>query len=538
MEELDLKKTKYFVTAIIILILLSVILIVHFNNKELVSGDVEKENITETTTTTTTMITETITTTKKIVKLDNEDIEKEELEEKVVYKSAVDEKNNLIYNYKLTEEISVNDIIVSTKLNVDSKLLVNNVIGLYDISLYDEDMNKKNVDNSLITIKIPIKDELIGYDEYKIVYINESNQITDEKFEVEVVDNYIEFNTTHLSIFGIVGVKKEIVEDKEEIFEEEKVIDLSNVQVSLNVNDMELNVTNVEASHILLSKNDEISVNVKNINYDYQMYYSLKNDDEIIDYKLFDSNILSDIKNGNKYTLTIKIVVDDVSKEYVIGNISVYDIVFVYDKDEEVKEEDPIGTIYNDDGTIYKNEDGTEYKYIESKINKDIVIDNVKKEEIYEEDKEEITNDIPDENTNSVESVIGESLDDKATIKVNGNIYLVEETDISSLELTGYLIIDTSENITFNKDYNDKLLTSNLYTITIRSKEFTLNGIKYRYDYVEDKLIIKKVEEVVEDENVSEVETDVTDTFTDIFADDGYKAVYYEDNLFIANSYE
>ena len=66
---------------------------------------------------------------------------------------------------------------------------------------------KKSVSNSLINIKIPIKDELIGYDEYKVVYIDESNKITDEKYDVKVIDNYIEFNTNHLSVFCIIGIK-------------------------------------------------------------------------------------------------------------------------------------------------------------------------------------------------------------------------------------------------------------------------------------------------------------------------------------------
>ena len=50
---------------------------------------------------------------------------------------------------------------------------------------------------------------------------------------------------------------------------------------------------------------------------------------------------------------------------------------------------------------------------------------------------------------------------------------------------------------------NDKLLTSNLYTITIKSKEFSLNGVKYTYEFIDGDIVIKRLEEeqevVVED---------------------------------------
>ena len=68
--------------------------------------------------------------------------------------------------------------------------------------------------------------------------------------------------------------------------------------------------------------------------------------------------------------------------------------------------------------------------------------------------------------------------------------------------MTGHLVIDTSEDITFAYE-NDKLLTSNLYTITIKSKEFSLNGTKYTYEFVNGDIVIKKLEEeqevVIED---------------------------------------
>lgn len=512
MEELDVKKTKYFVIAIIILIILGIILIVHFNNNELVNGDVNSETTTTTTTNDMIPITTTTTTTKK-KKVKNiqtevkEEVIVEELDkEEVIYKSTIDEKNNIVYNYKLTNEINNNDKIIATKLNIDSELLDNNVIGLFDISLYDEFMNKKTVSNSLITIKIPIKDELAGYDEYKIVYINDS-KITDEEFEVKVIDNYIEFNTTHLSTFGILGIKNlvdeipndepELVipEDKEDEpeLDKEEIIDLSEVDVvlSINGNDFKSNINNT----LLLSKSDKLNVKVLNIDYNYEVYYSL-NDDEINNYKLFNENILNDIDSTNAYNFKLKIVVKDKFVEFDLGKVSIYDIIYVNNG-----EETEIGTIYN--------EDGTNYLYDDKEINKDIVIDDgnhiigkVIDESISEENSEVIVEETKEERNNNVNDETNNDQninEDDVTIKVNGNIYLVEETDISNLEMTGYLIIDTSENITLNI-YNDKLLLSNLYSITIKSKEFSLNGNRYTYEYdVNDNLVIKKIEDTSAD---------------------------------------
>lgn len=521
MEELDIKKTKYFVIAIIILIILGVILIIHFNNKELVNGDIDETTSTTTTNDIIPITTTSITTTKKRQVNNKEEVIIEELvNEEAIYKSIIDEKTEIVYNYKLTNEISNNDKFISTKLNVDNNLLINNVISLYDISLYDEYMNKKIVNNSLISIKIPIKDELVGYDEYKIVYINESNKITDEKFDVKVIDNYIEFNTNHLSVFGIIGIKNVTSDKTEEIVPEikpdediKKEIDLSEVDVVLNINgnDFTFNKDNT----LLLSKEDQFDIKVSGIDNEYQIYYSLISENMGNDYELFNENILKDLPTNIIYNLKLKIVVEDKFVEFDMGYISVYDIVYI--NDNKVVEE-TIGTIYN--------EDGTDYLYDNEEINKDIVIDNgdkvivnKTKEEIIVEknngnicDNIVVNDDLNKENNSEIE-------ESDIKIKVNGNIYLVEETDISNLEMTGYLIIDTSENITF-ETYEEKVLLSNLYTITVRSKEFSLNGVKYTYEYdLNGNLVIKKIDKVTVDDNTEIKETVITDEFKNLFDD-------------------
>ena len=481
MEELNVKKTKYFVIAIIILIILGVLLIVHFNNKEMVNGEDKGKSDT-----TTTKTTEKVTTTKRRVKV--EEVSDEVIEE-TVYKSVIDEENKLVYNYKLTDEITESDKLISKKLEISDAFKEQNVIGLYDISLYDVNNAKKTVINSLITIKIPLIDELKGYDEYKVVYINDNNKITDETFEVKVDGEYIEFNTTHLSVFGIIATKKEVVE--------EKVVDLTNVKVDVKINDVVLEDT----TNILLDSDDKMDLVVGNIdeNIDYEVYYGLKAlNAEEFEYKLYEDKI--ELEKSNKYRLFVKISSGENFKTFEIGNIGLYDEVYVYDQNEELTKNVVIGSF----------EDKPEYEFDSVLDNKNIVIDFVEKVE--EQDNNEITTNEND-NTNNINN---ETINTSATISVNGNIYLVEKTDISELQMTGYLFIDTNENILFGKTDTNQLSTSSLYSIIIRSKEFTLNGDKYTYEYdLNGNLVIKKVV-VLEDNTETKTEVKVED-FDSIF---------------------
>ncbi len=484
--ELDESKTKYFVIAIILLIILGVVLVVHFNNKSLVSGEKEIDKTSPT-------IKDVVTTEKyeyrddeeKVIKVNKKEEKVEEVINEVVYKSTIDENNNMIFNYKLTDEISDSDKIVSTKLSVVDSLKNSNVVGLYDISLYDVNNVKKSVNNSLITISIPLGD-LVGYDVYKVVYIDDNNVISDEVIDSKVEDGYIKFDAKHLSKYGIIATKKVIEEEIDEI------IDLTKISIDVKINEELVNDTNLFVSTI-----DKVSVIVNELNKEYKLYYLLQNEENTNTYQEYNEEMFKDVETPGKYKLSIKVEVSEEEKVFEIGTVNVFDIVFVYDKNEELTEDVVVGTIVD--------ENGIESTYEDKETNKDIVIDNVI-EEVIEEETNEVLDELPTDIEKEIEESntddIEENLDDKATIKLNGNIYLVEKTDISELEMTGHLVIDTSEDITFAYE-NDKLLTSNLYTITIKSKEFSLNGNKYTYEFVNGDIVIKKIEDekevVVED---------------------------------------
>lgn len=492
--ELDESKTKYFVIAIILLIIIGVVLVIHFNNKSLVSGEEEKQE-------TTTIIKdddiieeyEYKNDEEKVIKINkNTNTDKEEVSvetvENIIYKSTVDKDTNMVFNYKLTDEITDSDKIVSTKLSIVDSLKNSNVVSLYDISLYNSNDVKKSVNNSLITISIPLGD-LVGYDTYKVVYIDDNNVITDEVIDSKVEEGYIKFDVKHLSIYGIIATKT-VIEDKKE------KINLDNITINLKINDKIIE----NYSNMYISTSDKVSVVVNGLEVDYKLYYLLQNEEGTNSYVEFKEDLFSNIETLSKYKLSIKIDVDGEIKVFEIGTVNVFDIVFVYDKDEELKEDIVVGTIVD--------ENGVESTYVDKETNKDIVIDSVEEEleenvENNVEIKENKVIEAADENIdNSKNEELEKNLDDMATVKLNGNIYLVEKTDISKLEMTGHLIIDTSEDITFAYE-NDKLLTSNIYTITIKSKEFSLNGIKYTYEYVDGDIVIKRYEEdnevVVED---------------------------------------
>ena len=465
MNEIDESKTKYFVIAIILLIVLGVILIIHFNNKSLVSGDTDK-----TTKKTTEKITEQTTevvTTKKVEEKE-EDIS---ISNQDVYKSVIDENNNLIYNYKLTDEITNTDIIVSTPLEVNEFLKSNNVIGIYDISLYDMNMIKKTVSNSLINISIPITGNLVGYDNYKVVYIDENDNITDEEFNTTVSDGYINFSTTHLSKYGIIGTKTELVPLNNVVSLDEKV------NIDILYNDELVN----KDETLYITKYDKLMITVDGVD-NYEVYYGLKNSNGDINYiRYIDEVIFDDITPYEEVKLMVKVVVGE---DYIVdelNTVKVYDIIF----DNNVLE-----TEKNDENTnigIIETDDEEPYLYNDEDMNNDIVV------------KE-------DENIN---------IEDKAVVNLYGNIYLVEETDINNLELNGYLFIDTDERINSSNGID----MSNLYRITIYSEIFNYNGTKYTYRKDEyGNIIINRyvIEEDSEEETLKR-EENVIEDFTNIF---------------------
>ena len=435
MKNMDENKIKYFIIAIALLIILGVILILHFSNKKEVSGIKVKESTTTTTT-------EIITTTKKISTTN--DVSSNE-----VYKSVIDEDNKLVYDYKLTDEIKDTDKIISSILTINEEYKNNNIIGLYDISLYDINNVKKSVNNSLINISIPIVGDLVGYDSYKVVYIKD-DVITDEEFNTEVKDGYIKFSTTHLSVYGIIGENKTVSK-----------ININDVKVSMLYND------EVVTDNIYVTPKSNIKLVVDGAN-DYELYYGLRfNDADEVEYvKYIDDIVLSDIIPYEEVTVVAKVVVDEDSKTFEFGKVKVYDIV--YTNNEVVT-----GNAEIDDNHLV----GEDKEYPEEY-------------------------DFKDQLQNENIAIIDEEIENKATINIKGNVYLVDQTDLTNLKITGYLYIDTDKEITIS----DKFDLTDIYGITIMSETFNINGITYTYEIKDNTIIISEYNKEEEKEKEEDFE--------------------------------
>ena len=77
------------------------------------------------------------------------------------------------------------------------------LLELYDIYMADENDNIVDMGNGTYKIKIELNDTLKKYEEYQVIYISEDNTV--ELIDAKVDGNYVVFNTTHLSKYGIVG---------------------------------------------------------------------------------------------------------------------------------------------------------------------------------------------------------------------------------------------------------------------------------------------------------------------------------------------
>ena len=102
------------------------------------------------------------------------------------------------------------------------------------------------------------------------------------------------------------------------------------------------------------------------------------------------------------------------------------------------------------------------------------------------------------------------------------------------MKFNGYLVIDTDKKIKFE----DKIDMSGLYQITIKSKEFDFNGIKYTYEIIDGKVVIKKVIENTEvvdgKEETTKSEKEISnDVFDDNFDGNVIIETDNENNLII-----
>ena len=93
------------------------------------------------------------------------------------------------------------------------------LVKLYDINMLDKDNKIVPMENGTYTIKIKLSDLLKKYNDYQVIYIDDDNKV--ELINAKEDGDYIVFNTTHLSKYGIVGLERTT----------KKLIDLNNQEI-------------------------------------------------------------------------------------------------------------------------------------------------------------------------------------------------------------------------------------------------------------------------------------------------------------------
>lgn len=115
----------------------------------------------------------------------------------------VSEDDAMLPMYKLI----VTEIMDEKELSSIQETLKSNekLLNLYDINIVDGNGEIVKLENGSYLIKIKMTEDLKKYDNYSVVYIDESGKVA-ETLKAKIDGEYITFTTTHLSSYGVVGL--------------------------------------------------------------------------------------------------------------------------------------------------------------------------------------------------------------------------------------------------------------------------------------------------------------------------------------------
>lgn len=110
--------------------------------------------------------------------------------------------------YELKEE-NLSEHEVATKV---SESIEKDLVSLYDVTVYNG--NKQvPMKNGKYTMKIKLDNNIDKYNNYQIIYVNDNGEI-EEYIDGHIEGEYIVFNTSHLSQYGVIAspvVKEQVV---------------------------------------------------------------------------------------------------------------------------------------------------------------------------------------------------------------------------------------------------------------------------------------------------------------------------------------
>ena len=145
-------------------------------------------------------------------------------------KLVIEDKSELLEDKKLGKEIE--EVILKDAVSEDApKAKDIEVLALYDISVSDG-TNKVEMKDGKFKITINLDEELLVYDNYAGIYIDDEGNVS--YLPVEVKDGKATFETSHLSTYGVVGYNEE-AEVPSEGGEGEAEAEVKNPETVVNV---------------------------------------------------------------------------------------------------------------------------------------------------------------------------------------------------------------------------------------------------------------------------------------------------------------
>lgn len=175
------------------------------------------------------------------------------------------EDNGVIVNaingmYFVNSYLKVQEVTLPKELEsqYNSSLGNDRIIKVFDISIIKEDGSKEYIFDSPIQIKIPISvDEYNDYKNLGVVYLTQNMNL--EFFKTELQDNYLIFETTHLSNYAIIGEEnKTIIEDNKESIDNDK----EKNDTTKEEEDNDKNKDNIDEDKI--NKEDKENITIEN----------------------------------------------------------------------------------------------------------------------------------------------------------------------------------------------------------------------------------------------------------------------------------
>lgn len=156
------------------------------------------------------------------------------------------EESELKGSLKTDWEIDENYMLDIKKTEIPEGLENNDIKLVLDINVLNSDFEIVEMNGMKMKIKIELPEELKGYNHYEVVYINQRTNKIKETLPATIEDGCLVFETTHLSLYGIVAKN---IEENDPNGEDKSSEEIDNKDKNENNENMDLD------------KNDEVDSN-------------------------------------------------------------------------------------------------------------------------------------------------------------------------------------------------------------------------------------------------------------------------------------